>query len=266
MRTIAKALHRAQSGDRIVLASTGQPYRESVSLVGGRHSGTPSKPFVIAGNGAVLDGSAAVPSWAWENYRGGVFRFAPPHVEFQQLFLNGRPAKRVEDNPAADGPPKLAPLEWCLHRGFIYFRVEELRLPDEYGITYAEKEVGVTLYRVKWVAIEDLTVQGFQRDGINAFNSDVQVSLIRLTCRGNGRSGITVGGASLVDIDTCLIGDNGKAQLWTLPWSETYIRSSELLSNTAPAWVDGGGRVLLDGKPVHGGLEASKPVLPGRRP
>ena len=78
-------------------------------------------------------------------------------------------------------------------------------------ITYAEKEVGVTLYRVKWVAIEDLTVQGFQRDGINAFNSDVQVSLIRLTCRGNGRSGITVGGASLVDIDTCLIGDNGKA-------------------------------------------------------
>ena len=56
IRTISKALHRAQSGDTIVLANTPRPYRESISLVGSCHSGTAQEPFTIRGNGAVLDG------------------------------------------------------------------------------------------------------------------------------------------------------------------------------------------------------------------
>ena len=52
-RTIARALRSAAKGDRIILAGTDQPYRESITLQGGRHSGfDAAAPFVIQGNGA----------------------------------------------------------------------------------------------------------------------------------------------------------------------------------------------------------------------
>ena len=95
MRTITRALQLAGNGDTIVLANTNVPYRENISLVGSRHSGTPQQPFTIRGNGAILDGSAPVPPEAWESYRGAVFRFSPPRMGYQQLFLDDRPAVRV---------------------------------------------------------------------------------------------------------------------------------------------------------------------------
>jgi hypothetical protein len=266
VRTIAKALRLASQGDHIVLENTGVPYRESVSLVGSRHSGYSFKPFIIEGNGAILDGSAPVPPEAWENYKGPVFRFRPPRMHYQQLFLNDRPAVRVFAKRESAEPPKLEPLEWCLFNGHIYFSVEPhaLKLPKDYPLTYTNKRVGITLYHVDWVGILDLTVQGFQLDGINVFNNARRVTLAGVTCRGNGRSGITVGGASRSEIDACLLGNNGFAQLLTLPWSETQIRNTALLSNTAPGWVDQGGRVYLDGKRIEGGLEKHEPEFAAR--
>ena len=65
-RTIARALKVAQEGDRIVVANTGEPYRESLTLFGLRNSGTPQKPFVILGNGAELDGAVRVDPRGWQ--------------------------------------------------------------------------------------------------------------------------------------------------------------------------------------------------------
>jgi hypothetical protein len=262
VRSISRALELASPGDRIVLADTGVGYRESISLVGKRHSGSATRPFVIQGNGATLDGSAPVPPDAWENYHGPVFRFRPPYVAHQQLFLDGRPVARVFASPEADEPPPLRPLQWCLFESQVYFAVEPdaCKLPEDYALSYAHRRVGITLLHVERVAIVDLVVQGFQLDGINAFNGARGVTIAGVTCRGNGRSGITVGGASQVRIDDSLSGDNGTAQLLTLPWSETAIRDTELLSNTAPGWVDEGGRVYLNGERVRGGLEE---VVPG---
>jgi len=254
VQTIVKALRLARHTDRIVLAKTDQPYRESVSLVGSRHSGSSLKPFTIAGNGAILDGSAPVPLGAWKHFGGAVFRFRPPGLAYQQLFISDKPAGRVTVNQPADGPPKLEPLQWCLHTSHIYFCVEPAKMPEDYPLTYAYRRVGITLLHVEHVVIQDLTVQGFQLDGLNAYNSARRVAVAGVTSRGNGRSGVTVGGASLVDIEACLIGNNGRAQLLTLPWSETHVRNSQLLSNTAPAWVDQGGRLYIDQKRVKGGI------------
>jgi hypothetical protein len=254
VKTIAKALRLVGPGDRVVLTDAGQPYRESISLVASRHSGSPAEPLVIEGNGAVLDGSAPVPPKAWEYCGGLVYRFRPPRVEFQQLFLKGRPAERVAGDggrgtgkPGAD-LPKLDPLQWCLKGNFIYFAVEGGKAPENYALSFADKQTGITLYSVQCVLIQDLIVQGFQLDGISAFNSARLVHLLRVTCRGNGRSGVTVGGASQVDIESCDLGDNGLAQLLTLPWSETLVRQSQLLSIAAPAWVNRGGKLQIDGK------------------
>lgn len=256
VRTIAKALRLAAGGgDRIVLIKNDQPYRESISLVGSRHSGYPQRPFVIEGNDAILDGSAPVPPQRWEHYRDGVFRFRPPRMGHQQLFINHRPAIRVAASRLAGVPPELQPLQWCLHGGYIYFCVEPDKLPEDYNLTYAQKQTGITLLHVQGVGIVNLTVQGFQLDGISAFNSARDVYLGGLTCRGNGRSGITVGGTSTVEIDVCLVGNNGRAQLLTLPYSETSVRSSNVFSNTAPAWVDRGGRMYIGGQHVEGGID-----------
>lgn len=257
VHSISRALELALQGDRIVLADTGQPYRESISLMGSRHSGNSFGHFIIEGNGVTLDGSAPVPPEAWEHFRGPVFRFKPPRLSHQQLFLNDRPAPRVFAGRMAASPPELEPLAWCLHGGYIYFAVdpESTKLPKDYALSFTDKPVAITLFHVDRVGIVDLTIQGFQLDAINLKNSAREVNIAGVTCRGNGRSGIAVGGASQAEIDACLLGNNGFAQLLTLPYSETGVRNSVLLSNTAPAWVDQGGRVYIDGQRVHGGLD-----------
>ncbi len=259
VRTIARALSLARSGDRIILENTDRPYRESVSLTGSRHSGYPGHPLTILGNGATLDGSAPVPADAWHHYRGAVFRFLPPNRERAMLFLDGRPATRVPLEPGADEPPALEPTEWCFLGGWIYFCVEKTKLPADYAISYAHLPVGVTLVHVDGVAIVDLTVQGYELDGISAHNSARDVLLAGLTCRGNGRAGIAVGGASAVALDACLVGSNGEAQVLTLPYSLTRIDNSDLLGDTAPAWVDRGGEVWIDGEQSRGGADEIAP-------
>jgi hypothetical protein len=90
------------------------------------------------------------------------------------------------------------------------------------------------MYEVRHVVIRDLIVQGFQLDGINAHDGVFDALLKRVTCRGNARSGISIGGASRVQIDECLVGGNGEAQLRTEGYSHTRLVSSRLLSDTAP--------------------------------
>jgi hypothetical protein len=267
VRTLAKALGLAGNGDTIVLAKTNIPYRESFSLVGSRNSGTSQHPFSILGNGAILDGSAPIPPKAWEHFKDATFCFRPQRAGFQQLFLNDLPAVRVYASGMAESPPELQPLQWCWFNSRIYFCVEKTKLPSDYPLSCAHEPIGVTLFHVDHVRIADLTVQGFQLDGISLFNSAKNVSLSGVTCRGNGRSGICVGGASLAGIDASLLGNNGLAQLLTLPCSETHVRNSHLLSNTAPGWVDQGGRVYLDEKRIEGGLdEFHPPVIPKEKP
>lgn len=249
VHSIAKALRLVQPGDRIVLAATGQPYRESISISGNRLSGTAGAPLTIVGNGATLDGSAPVPERAWQYYLGGTFRFRPARLGYQQLFIDDRPAVR-RAVPSPEGMvPNLEPLQWCLAGGYIYFCVEEGKLPHDYRLTCAALPVGITLLQVRQVRIENLTVQGFQLDGINAHDGAFDVQLRAVTCRGNGRSGVTVGGSSRVRVIDSVLGDNGTAQLLSDDYSHTSVENSQLIANTAPAVVENGGEVTIDGLP-----------------
>ena len=262
-RTIERALRAAQKGDRIVLTNSGQPYRESVTLQAGRHSGTSDRPFIIIGNGATLEGSAAVPEHAWKHAHGNVFRFSPRLKSYQLLFLDGRPADRVPVDRSAKDLPDLKPRQWCLFERQIYFCVEEDRLPHQYDLSHSALPVGITMYEVRNVVIRDLVVQGFQLDGINAHDSVMGATLRGVTCRGNARSGISVCGASRVRIEGCLVGNNGAAQVRTEGHSHTHIAHSDLLDNTAPPLVREGGKVYMDG--AENGQNQQAAVSP-RRP
>jgi len=267
VRTIGRALRLAGAGDRIILANNDEPYGESISLVGSRHSGDPRHPFMIVGNGAMLDGSSPVPPDAWEHVTGAVFRFRPHRLGPQQLFLDGRPAQRIR--VAGDKLPSLAPRQWCVVGGAIFFCVDPDKLPRDYALRYAREEVGVTLAHVRHVGIADLVVQGFRLDGINAATDAREVELLRVVCRGNGRSGLAVGGASVVNLTDSLLGDNAEAQLLALAHGQTYLSGTELLAGFAPECVRRGGRVWIDGEPLEAETDTTggdKEPPPGKMP
>ena len=249
VRTIAKGLRLAAPGDRVVVANTGRAYRESVSLVGPNNSASDVEEFILEGNGATLEGSEPVRHEAWMHVSGDVFRHAPERLGYQQLFLAGKPAlQRHLASP--ESVPPLAPREWCLARGHIYFRVEPGRTPQSYRPSTASRQTGITLYKVRGAVVRNFVLQGFQLDGINAHDGAMGVRLEGLTCRGNGRSGISVGGSSRVLVTDCLVGDNGRAQLRTEGFSKTHVEHCDLLDNTAPASRVEGGQLWVDGKPI----------------
>jgi hypothetical protein len=252
LRSLTRALELARSGDRIVMTDTGVPYRESVTLMGGRHNGLGRQAFVIEGNGAILDGSDLVPTKSWEHFRDDIYRFRPPHVAFAQLFLDGPPVERRPIDNSLGRLPMLAPQQWCLADGWIYFRTEERQFPADYPLTYAALTVGVTLYEVRDVIIRNLTVQGFQLDGINAHDCAKDCQLVGVIARGNGRAGIAVGGASSVRLRSCLLNDNGDAQILTDGPSTTSIEETEVESASAPALLHRGGNVFYDGRRLSG--------------
>jgi hypothetical protein len=249
VQTISRALELASQGDRVVLANTGMPYRETLSLSAAKHCGIPGQPFVIEGNGAILDGSRPVPPTAWEFHRDNTFCVKPPRLGYQQLFLNGRPPKRIQLEPNATEVPKLEPLQWCIFHGKIYFAVENERTPHDYDLTCAYLPVGITLYHVHDVAIANLKVQGFQIDGVNAHDGTRDCILSEVVSRGNGRSGVCIAGCSKLQMFDCVVGDNGTAQVYTEALGAVSIHGGDVLENTAPAFVREGGRIFVDGQP-----------------
>ena len=246
-RTIAKALRLAESGDRIVIANTQVPYQEAVSLVGGRHSAGPASPFVIDGNGATLDGSGPIRDEAWSWHEDDVFWFLPARLGYQQLFFGvaGRMAIRHPVSTASPRPAQLEPREWCLWDGKIFFRTEPGRLPQDYGLACCGLPCGITLYRVEGVVIRDLVIQGFQVDGLNASDGVRWARLEGLISRANGRSGISTGGSSRVEIRNCTLVDNGVAQLRSEDYPHINLINTQLIDSTAPAVSRHGGEITV---------------------
>jgi hypothetical protein len=241
-RTIAKALRIAQPGDRIVLANTGVPYRESITIQGPRHSGSDNYPFMIIGNGATLDGTLSLAEAHWEHVADGVFRMRPVLMSYQQLFLDDQPA--IKKQPLPGEPPQLAPREWCSIHGYIYFRVEDGKLPHNYNLACCGEQAGITLYDVHDVIVQDLTLRGFQLDAVNCHDNVRRTDLVRLITLQNGRSGLSIGGASRVRIDTCTSSANGEAQLRVEGYCIAQMIDNKLDSATAPAIAREGGRII----------------------
>ncbi|MDH3718673.1 MAG: right-handed parallel beta-helix repeat-containing protein [Planctomycetota bacterium] len=251
LRTIRRAVHLSRPGDEIVIDNTGIPYRECITLAGRRGSGTATWPLIISGNGAVLDGSVPVPQGAWEHYQADIFRFTPRRQTYLRLFHKDRPLVEKPVPPGALSPPPLEPLQWCLLNSQVYFRVEPSTLPDSYQLTQTGHAAGLTLYAAHDVDIRDLVIQGYQLDGVTVHDLVERAVLSGLTCRGNGRSGISVGGASRVVIDQCLLGDNGRGQLRVEAPAAVEVSASDVLDSGVPRFLLQGGRLLVDGKPFR---------------
>ena len=198
---------------------------------------------MIVGNGATLDGTMLLADAVWEFVGNNTFRTRPPHMSYQQLFLDDQPLSRAIRPPAGQRP-SLEPRQWCLHEGWIYFRVDGGRLPAAYQLSCCREQVGITLYDVHDVVIEDLIVRGFWLDGVNCHDNVRRSDLVRLTATENGRSGFSVGGTSRVRLQKCAAAANGAAQLRVEGLATVEMESASLDATTAPAIVREGGRII----------------------
>ena len=248
VRTISRGLQLAKKGATIHVANNGTMYRESLSIQNGHNSGLVGRSFRIIGNGAILDGRQKITYDQWTSVGNHIYEFKPPRSSFFILFVDNQPGIQVEVSPTANKIPALEELQWCVFKRKIYFKPANHRLPDSHDVTYTHASVGITLINCQNVVIENLIVQGFQLDGINAHDNVFGAQLKDITAQGNGRSGISVGGASRVRIEDCLVGNNGKAQIRTEGHSLTTLKNNDLIDTDpdAPAIVNRGGQVIRE--------------------
>jgi hypothetical protein len=249
VRSISRALLLAEKADRVILANTGLPYQESLTLQAGWHSGFDrSFPFRLVGNGAVLDGTAPVPPEAWETFLGPVFRFQPPRMAHQTLLLEDQPLVR---KPLLAGRlPALQPLEWCLYDGYVYFRSESDRLPQQYPLRYGGLQTGLTLYDIHFVEISDLVLRGYQLDGVNVHDNCCGITLTNVTSEHNGRSGFSISGWCKTTLDQCAAAGNGVAQVRVDELAKVTLIGGAYANNGVPALLQLGGRVTRKEPPA----------------
>ena len=213
VRTIKRATELARLGDTISLADTGVPYQEWVSLTNKNASGINAEfPFILEGNGASLDGRVTVEHEKWEHfkeiyknvkdnppeYQGDIFRlhvakYYPNAVCYCMLFVDAMPIQNKSAEPMESPVGQLNELDAALFEGYLYFRPEKGKTPEDYKLEITALRTGITLNHVDHVVIRNLIVQGFQLDGVSLANSATNVVIEQCTIRGNARAGISIG-------------------------------------------------------------------------
>ncbi len=207
-RSLRKALNLAATGDTIVIANTGKPYYESVTLRGRRHSGIADSPLTIIGNGAVFDGSRPVPVQAWKIVGRDLWMMTPWRKGAFQLIFNDKPVAEFRPPTRPDSLPAIPVGQWMAWRGRMYYQAAPLEDPLEKPFRYAVESMGISLYEVHDVVIQNLTLRHFRFDGINAHDRCRIVTVDSVKSLNNGRAGIAVGGSAAVLLRKCEIAGN----------------------------------------------------------
>jgi len=202
VRTITRALRLAGPSDAIVLANSGTPYFDEVTIDGRRLSGSEARPFRIVGNGAVLSGAMALPAGAWEEVGRDLWRVRPYRKGHYQLVKDGAAVseRRQAAGESWNELPDLDENQWCAWKGAIYLHSEHNVDPNEQNFGIARGQCGITLHSVRHVEIADLTVQHYRLDGINVHDRASNVTLRNVALVENGRAGLTVAGSSTVRV------------------------------------------------------------------
>jgi hypothetical protein len=228
VRTLCRALQLASPSDIIVLADTGFPYLESVTLSGQRHSGLEHAPFVIEGNGAILSGAEPIPLIAWQRMGGNLWKVTPVRKGIYQLMLGAETAPEIPCPPDAPALPEIPPGHWCSWRGSIYFQAELTQLISNLPLAMAARDVGLTLLDVRHVQVRNLTIHGFRLDGINAFDGCDFVEVENVTCQHNGRAGMVVGGTSHITVRNAVLAENRRYQMLIRGLGAATLEDSQL--------------------------------------
>jgi hypothetical protein len=227
VRSLERAAVLLRPGDIVEIANTGDPYFDSLRLIGGSVSGVESHPTIIHGNGVILDGSEPVDPNEWDALGKGLWRLEPrPKGWFQLVRGDEAVSEAPHVNTAARPNPKLG--TWSVWRGAIYYRALPEELPPLEPYRIATREAGIFLYGVHDVVVQNLTVRHFRLDGVNAHDQTRHVLLLNIVSEKNGRSGLFAGGSSSIVIQGGATNGNREASLLLQERAKADVREVKL--------------------------------------
>jgi len=183
--TIAKALSACKTSDTLVLANTGQAYRERIAL--GGLGGTAAKPFTIEGNGAVISGFKPLPLEKWERKDNDVWFFAHrrpsqnPHLRFDGRYV-----------AAQRKPDGLKPGQYCWAETGVFFRSEAGKTPKDYNLEGTFYSSGVQISNASYIVCRNLVAEGFPNDGFNIHGDCQGIVFENIEGRCNGDDGFSI--------------------------------------------------------------------------
>ncbi|MFZ4695041.1 MAG: hypothetical protein ACOYMV_07945 [Verrucomicrobiia bacterium] len=183
--TIRKAISCCATSDRLVLAKTGKAYLESIELNG--LGGTPARPFVIEGNGAVLCGFKPVDPAAWQKREDGLWFFPYPRPAMRPyLRFDGQ---RVEPQRKPDA---LQPGQYCWTETGVLFRPEAGKTPAGSTIDGTFLVSGLAIAGASYIRCQDLVAEGFSNDGFNIHGDCQAIECRNIESRHNGDDGFSI--------------------------------------------------------------------------
>lgn len=185
--TIARVVALSATSDTIVLRNTGIVYREAMVL--GRRGGTPEKPFVVEGGGAVLSGLRIIGPDEWKKVGDDVYFFPVKNRPYGNSYL----ANDGERLPAAKAVDALGSEEffWDGEAG-VYFRCGEGKTPADYALGATLLGSGFATAGGSYVTCRNLVCEHFANDGFNMHGDCRGICLENVVARYNGDDGISI--------------------------------------------------------------------------
>jgi hypothetical protein len=190
-KTIARAIKSVKLSDTLVLANTGEPYREPISLI--RGGGTPAKPFTIEGNGAVISGLRVIPSGDWKRRADGVYEISGPRpYGFPTLLIDGRQS-------AAGNSEDLQPGQWAWPRkpdskreGLLRFHPAAGKTPADYRLEATLGVSGLQVNSSSYLVVRNLICEFHANDGFNIHGECRGIVAENIEGRFNGDDGFSI--------------------------------------------------------------------------
>ena len=228
VRSLQRALLVANFGDTIVIANTGTPYNESLHLTGARHSGNEDVPFRVLGNGATLTGRWTVPPDCWKAEGTNIWSFEPPKKGYYQLFRDDQSVEQfgvLRDRYSVAG---LKVGQYAVFQGRVFYRTGKGEDPRLMNFMMPQMTTGISLYGVRNVIVQDINVEHFRIDGLNAHDLCRNVLIRKVSSAQNSRSGMTVAGSSRVVLRNCEVKGNGANSLRIRERGEADVQDCKL--------------------------------------
>ena len=185
--TIAKAVSSSRTSDRIVLARTGVVYRESIVME--RKGGTPGRPFVVEGNGAVITGLRIIKAAEWKKVSDGLFLLSVKKKPYAFPYLADH-GKRLPEK--GRGELGAGEYYWDAKEG-IYFKCADGRTPASYELSATlVDECGFAVRDASYIICRNLISECVANDGFSLHGDCRGIQLENVESRFNGNQGISI--------------------------------------------------------------------------
>ena len=181
----AVKIMRKTSDLKLVFANTATPYYESLRF--NNFNGTPQKPIIVEGNGAVISGLKEIPASKWKQAKDGIWYYPQKRYGALRpyLVIDG---KRVPVKSFA----KLKDYSHYWSRKGVFFKPHKDKSIKDYKIFATVLTSGFMVNNSSYITCRNLTCEYFSNDGFNIHGDSQGLFFQNITGRYNGDDGFSI--------------------------------------------------------------------------